>query len=161
MYRIENTTAAIKALQRLLGLNQTGNYDEATRSSVTDIQQRNALPINGVADYETFTRIVKEYRERIEEIFDSEYLFRARFPILSGYQGENAGRINEALNTVLTSYGYEEALPRVKYIGQDSMSGVKFLQGIFGMEIKEEIDERFMNRLLIELEGIEIKDGYR
>ena len=41
------------------------------------------------------------------------------------------------------------------------MSGVKFLQGIFGMEIKEEIDERFMNRLLIELEGIEIKDGYR
>ena len=161
MYRIEDTTAAIKALQRLLGLNQTGNYDEATKSSVKDVQRRSYLPMSGVADYATFTAILKEYRTQMDEIFTGNYLFRARFPITEGYQGENAGRINEALATVLGAYGYEDTPPRGKYIGRDTLAGVNFLQGVFGMEIKEEIDGHFMNRLLIELEGIEIKDGYR
>ena len=60
MYRINDTISAIKEIQRLLGINQTGNYDKATRKAVGNIQQRYSLPVTEVSDYLTFNALVKE-----------------------------------------------------------------------------------------------------
>lgn len=161
MYRIEDTVSAIKELQRLLGLSQTGNYDDTTKGAVVSIQKKYALPINGVTDYSTFKVIVDEYKNRNTNVWESNYLFAPKFPFIKGDMGDNAGRINEALSTVLRNYRYEESLPRGKYVGSDTILAIRFLRKIFGMDKSDEIDERFMNRLILELDGIEIKEKYR
>ena len=62
MYHIENTSAAIKELQRLLRINQTTVYDQATRDAVLRIQSELGLEKTGIADYHTFTAIVENYQ---------------------------------------------------------------------------------------------------
>jgi hypothetical protein len=160
MYRIEDEISAIKEVQRLLGLKMSGIYDSATRNAVLDIQKRRGLPPSGVTDYRTFIMIVDEYRRKRNSVWDGNFLSSASFPFPEGSQGDNAGRINEALATVLKSYAYEGVIPRGKYIGQDTLSGVLFLNRIFGIGERDEIDEAFMNRLMLELKAIEIKDKY-
>lgn len=160
MYRIEDDISAIKEVQRLLGLNETGRYDGKTRSAVLNIQRKHALDENGVTDYETFVAIVKEYRKRKDGIWDNGYLFSPSFPFKGGELSDDAARINEALARVLKNYGYEGVIPRGKYIGTDTISGVIFLREIFGIGKKDEIDAAFMNRLMLELRAIEIKDNY-
>ena len=160
MYRIEDDISAIKEVQRLLGLNETGRYDGKTRSAVLNIQRKHALDESGVTDYETFVAIVKEYRKRKDEIWDNGYLFSPSFPFKEGELCDDAARINEALARVLKSYGYDGVIPHGKYIGTDTIYGVLFLREIFGIDKRDEIDAAFMNRLMLELRAIEIKDKY-
>jgi hypothetical protein len=160
MYRIEDITSATKEIQRLLGINTTGNYDKKTRDEVLRIQTLHAIEQSGEVDYKTFTLIVDEHLSRENAIWNSDYLLAADFPYSEGDIGENVLRINEALSRVLVTYPYYGEMPRGKYFGSSTLSGVKFLQAVFGMEESEEIDEYFMNRILAELEGIEIKEKY-
>jgi hypothetical protein len=157
MYRIEDSTAAVKELQRLLGLKQTGNYDGKTANAVKMKQDEYSLEKTGIADYETFTLIVDEYRVKRDRVWNSSYLHSPKFPYVNGDMGDDEGRINEALYTVLKEYSYEGTLPRGGYLGDDSFYGVKYLRDIFGMEQRDEIDEQLMNRILAELEAIKIK----
>ena len=163
MYRIEDSTSATKEVQRLLGVNETGNYDKKTRDAVLRLQALYALPESGVVDYTTFGIIVKEYRESRSKILSNRYLFDANFPYVEGDVGENVQRINEALAKVLVTYPYHLTVPRGKYFGRDTLSGVRFMQDVFGIEKRDEVDVDFMNRILKELEGIEIKEkhGYK
>ena len=158
MYQIEDIDSAIKEVQRLLGIRQSGKYDKSTRDAVIDIQRINSLPKTGITDYTTFTAIVEAYREKSADILKDSFLFAPVFPFSKGDMGGNAGRINDALSLVLKSYSYEGVLPRGKYIGEDSISGARFLQGVFYMEERDEIDARFMGRLLLELDGIKNKE---
>ena len=157
MYRIDDVVSAIKEIQRLLGISKTGVYDAHTRNAVYRIQDKRSLQKTGTVDYSTFKAIVANYRERMADTWESDLLFSASFPYLEGYIGENAGRINEALATVLADYSYEGVSPRGKYIGADTMLGVNYLREVFGMPTKDEIDARFMNRIIAELARIEIK----
>ena len=160
MYRIEESDEAIKEVQRLLGILQSGRYDNSTRVAVSDVQRASSLPITGITDYKTFTRIVRKYKDKTEGIFNSDFLFSPHFPYIKGDMGGDVGRINDALAIVLKSYSYEGVSPRGKYIGEDTMNGVKFLERIFGMDERDEIDARLMNRILIELDGIKIKEKF-
>ena len=61
MYRIEEKIEAIKEVQRLLNLNQTGLFDKKTRDAVLNVQSKYKLAETGIVDYLTFTSIVEEY----------------------------------------------------------------------------------------------------
>jgi hypothetical protein len=158
MYRIEDNVSAIKEIQRLLGLNQTGYYDQETKTAVIGVQERNSISKSGIVDYITFSAAVKEYRDGKSNLWNSSYLFSPDFPFYEGDHGDNARRINEALTKVLRDFNYEGTLPRGAYLGKESMNGVKFLKNVWGLRESEEIDEKFMNRILFEIEGIEIKE---
>ena len=161
MYRIEDSVSATKELQRLLGLNQTGDYDKATRSEVIKMQERYSLPKTAKADYETFKVIVKEHRSNKEKAWHSDYLYSPSFPFRDGDMGDNVRRINEALSTVLKDYHYEGIIPKGAYFGEDTANGVRYMQKVFVMQETGIIDAVFMNRILSELKGIEIKRQYR
>ena len=157
MYRIEDTEAATRALQGLLGLGRSGKYDNSTRDAVLELQRDNSLPQTGVADYQTFTAIVDLYRERMTDIYTGDLLFDPLFPIVKGNMGSDAGRINDALSLVLKRYSYEGVFPGGKYIGEDTLDAVRFLRRVFAMDERDEIDARFMNRIALELDGIKIR----
>lgn len=158
MYRIDNTSAAIKELQRLLRINQTTIYDQATRNAVLRIQNEQGLDQTGVADYQTFTAIVEKYHDYNSQIWNSDYLFNPKFPYILGDMDDNIGRINDVLSIVLKDYSYEGLLPKGTYYGDDTQNAAEYLRKIFKMQYFDGIDAKFMNRLLIEKNAIDIKD---
>lgn len=160
MYQIENTSAAIKELQRLLRINQSSNYDLPTKNAVIKIQSKYGLEQTGITDYETFTSILDDFKKYKSQILGSEYLFTPAFPYIEGNMGINAERINSALAIVSKNFSYEGVLPSGKYINSKSISAAKYLQKIFSCDESEKIDEAFMKRLLIELKAIELKEKF-
>ena len=160
MYRINDTISAIKEVQRLLGINQTGNYDKATRKAVGNVQRKYSLLVTEVSDYLTFNALVKEYKAKRESVWDSNYLFSPSFPYIEGNMSDDVGRINDTLSTVLASYRYDGNMPKGKYFGKNTIEGMYFLQQIFGMPRSNEMNVAFLKRTLLELEGIKIKESF-
>ena len=161
MYQIKNTSAAIKELQRLLRINQTSNYDLPTKNAVLKIQSKYGLEQTGISNYETFISILNEFHKYQSELWNSEYLFAPVFPYVEGDMGINAERINSALAIVSRNFSYEGPLPKGKYINSESITATEYLRRVFNYNDSKEIDEAFMNRLLIELKAIEIKERFR
>lgn len=160
MYRIDDTVAAINAVQRMLGINASGKYDGTTVAAVKRIQKIYGFEGTGVTDYATFVAIAQEYRRRKAGEWNNSYLFAPKFPYSEGDVGDNVGRINEALSVVLKSYRYEGTLPRGKYLSADAVKGAQFLMDTFGIRKNDVIDAAFMNRLLNEISGIVLKEKF-
>lgn len=160
MYRIEDKSAAIKNVQRLLGVNQTGFYDAVTKDLVRGIQRGAGREQTALIDFDTFELIVEEYHRRKMRSYKGNYLFNPRFPYKINDLDENVGAINSALRTVLIDYVYEGILPGGAFLGEATVRAANFLRGIFGMPKSEEIDEEFVNRLLMEKKAVEIKSKY-
>jgi len=157
MYRIDDKVGAIKEVQRLLNLNQTGLFDKKTREAVLDAQAKYRLAETGVVDYLTFTLIAENYRNEKSNLWSSDYLLNPRFPYVIGDMGENVLRINEALQVVLNDYTYEGIMPKGRYLNDNTIQGAKFLRKLFGMNESNEIDEELMSRIMKEREHIEVK----
>ena len=158
MYHIDDKVSAIKAIQRLLSLNQTGIYDADTKKSVSEIQAAYSLDVTGVADYETFNAILIEYRNSNQS--HSCYLFSPIFPYALGDLDENVRLIHSALFPVLKEYSYEADIPSGNYLNQSTLDAVNYLRNIFRMPISEEIDEKFIDRLIIERDSLELKNKF-
>ena len=62
MYRQLDRIEAIKNIQRMLMLNETGVKNEAMIEAIIKIQKENALEETGLVDYQTF-KIIKELYE--------------------------------------------------------------------------------------------------
>jgi len=157
MYRIDDKVGAIKEVQRLLNLNQTGLFDKKTREAVLDAQAKYRLAETGVVDYLTFTLIAENYRNEKSNLWSSDYLLNPRFPYVIGDMGENVLSINEALQVVLNDYTYEGIMPKGRYLNDNTIQGAKFLRKLFGMNESNEIDEELMSRIMKEREHIEVK----
>ena len=160
MYRIHDTTAAIKEVQRLLDLSPTGAYDTKTKSAVALVQAKYSLEETEVVDYETFTAILNEYHQRNVGIFNSDYLFCPKFPYVYSDMGKNAKLINDAMIPILKDYAYEGIMPEGEFISLNTLRAANFLQAIFRIPISKEIDAELVNRLLIEKRILEIKNKY-
>lgn len=157
MYRIEDKISAVKELQRLLGIPQTGVYDKETEAAVTALQIKYKLGENEKVDYKTFNAIVDEYRQQKMRIWSSDYLFHPSFPYVENDLLYNVELINGLMHFILTDYGYEGLKPSGRFLGKSTLDAADFLRKIFGMRPSREIDEAFVNRLLMEKRAIEIK----
>ncbi len=156
MYQIDDRVAAIKEVQRLLGLNQTGIYDVTTRKMVRTIQEAYSLNKSGVVDYETFSAISREYRKRLRT--QNRYLYSAKYPYRIGNIHTNVSLIHSALSPVLVDYGYEGDIPSGSFLGENTIKSSNYLRKIFRMPTSDEIDELFIDRLLLENRSLEIKN---
>ena len=160
MYRIEDQPAALREVQRLLGINQTAFYDKPTRDAVIEIQTKFDLEPNGVTDYLTFNAIVENHKMSVSENANNQYLFTPTFPYKKGDMDDNVGTINDILSIVLKNYRYDGNIPTGKYFGDDTIEAVIYLRYVFKMRVSEEIDAQFMNRLIFEKNAIGIKSTY-
>ena len=160
MYRIDDTVSALKEVQRLLNVNQTGIYDTSTKKAVEQIQLNYGLKRADVVNYKTFNAILAEYNKREMRELNSNYLFKPVFPYTIGDMDDNVGLINDALRLVLSDYVYEDAAPRGNYLNERTITASNFLRKIFKMDLSDQLDELFIKRLLLEKSAIEIKRKY-
>lgn len=160
MYRIEDKASAVKEVQRLLGLNPTGNYDDETRERVIKIQNESGYDQTGITDYKTFTEILDRYNISRQSIWDSDYLFDPKFPYTKGAFDNNVSKINEAIRILLINYAYDGYPPIGNYYGDNTSDGVRFLRNIFSMDEKDEVDEKLMMRILLERNAINTKNSF-
>ena len=155
MYQIDDKVAAIKEVQRLLGLNQTGIYDSPTRKRVRLVQEAYSLKQNDFVDYETFAALRREYRKSLKK--HNHYLYAPQYPYKIGDMDTNISLIHSALSSVLKDYQYEGIIPSGSFLSECTVAAVNYLRYIFGMPSDNQIDELFIDRLLLEKRALEIK----
>ena len=160
MYLIDDTVSALKEVQRLLNVNRTGMFDESTKQAVEKIQLSYGLKRANIVNYKTFNAILSEYNKSKMREIDTDYLFNPTFPYTVGDMNDNVGLINDALRLVLNDYVYEDIVPHGKYLSDNTITASNFLRKIFKMDLSDQIDESFINRLLLEKSAIEIKRKY-
>ena len=151
MYFIEDKTAAIKAMQKMLKINQTGEYDALTRGRVIEHQKNNSINTTGIVDYETFISILEDYRYVIlKENAQTSIFENPSFPYKLGDFDENVGKINTLINDIFTDYLLETPLPTGKYFGKDTENAILRLRNIFALESSPYLDEILLDRMIKE-----------
>ncbi len=151
MHFIENKSDAIKALQKMLDINQTGEYDNLTRSRVVNLQEKSSINPNGIVDYETHRAIYSAYQHKIiKETAMSSILDNPAYPYKLGDFGENVEKINILINDIFIDYSIETPLPKGKYFGNDTEKAILRLREIFAMKLHPYIDEELFIRMIRE-----------
>ena len=154
MYQISDKASAIKAIQRLLGLNETGIYDKKLKEAVTLYQRTNSINESGSVNYDTYISLVeRDKKNTISSIVKKNLPFLSRFPYSRGDMGNDVLFINTLISEVITKYGFDLNKPRGKYFGDDTDRATKFIGNIILSDTKDEIDELFIYRLMRLKEG--------
>ena len=160
MYSIYDKNAAIRNIQRMLSVSQTGLYDSDTEKAVLVLQERYSLVANGTVDYNTFSAIVDNYKQKMYNK-QNPYLLDPKYPYKYGDIGDSVLLINQVINYILRDYSFEGVLPRGIFFGKDTVNAVRFLRKVFMMSESDEVDTQFLNRALIEKDAIDVKTNFR
>ena len=148
MYYITDKVSAIKALQRLLFIEESGFYDDRTRQNVIEHQKANNLPQTGDVDYFTFISIRdKHFQRNILENTRRDVPFESRFPYSFGMYGDDVGLINSILSINAQKYSPDTKKPSGSYYSKDTEQAVSELRHIFMLEDGITVDELFYDRL--------------
>lgn len=162
MYNIENKSEAVQRIQRFIGENETGIYDNKTIKSVAEHQKLYNLPITGIVDYETFLSIISKYKKSLDTHHQQgSILFNPTFPYKPGDHSSNIGTINSILREIFKYYKLESKLPYGDYYNQDTILAVREIRNIFRFPQGDTIDTSLFNRMLIERAALQIKETFK
>ena len=162
MYRIDNKSAAISEVQRLLQINQTGTFDKNTINSVAEHQNKNNIEPTGIVDYVTFLSILSAYKaKKSEEIGHTPLAVKKDFPAYPGSQKPIIEHVNFLLGNIIQEYRLNIKIPYGKYYGYDTTNAIYAVQKIFGLIEKDVIDSTLYNRILQENEAITVKKHFQ
>ena len=148
MYSIKNKSSAIKALQRLLFINESGEYDRETKERVSAFQADQELPVTGVVDYSLFVLIRDAYFKESEAREQMIYDGMLGFPYKYGASGSEVELLNSNLARALPLYGfYNSRLPRGGFYSADTEGAVMMLRRIYRMSEEPTVDKAFYSRM--------------
>ncbi len=154
MYRIDDTKAYIRQIQRyLMQINsatnriaETGIYDDRTKRSVEEFQQKNSLAVTGVVDLDTFSLMRSLYfTEKEKDRVASITLIK--FPLSPGDYSEEMLTINALLAELLGYYGIATNLRPSRYYSSATSDAVITLRKIYLLPSIDNIDEVLYGRL--------------
>lgn len=149
MYDINDKPAAIRRIQRMLSLNESGIYDSRTREEVKAHQKKNLLNESGIVDYQTFMSILEVYRlKHLKKDVEEKIPFENNFPYSKGDIGDGPTILNTMLRRAIDTLSLDLQKPRGPYFSDTSTVAVKALRRIFLLKDAEYIDEIFYDRLL-------------
>ena len=165
MYRIYDTTSAIREVQIYLGLAgnpdivvvPSGVYDDNTRLSGVDFQRSEGLREDGVVDRETFERLygiyvilrdANELNKRVDSFIS--------FPLSHGQSSSGMIHINGMLGRLMTHYGFTNNLRENSFYSHETERAVKELRKIYLLDDKEDIDEIFYMRMIKDHDSIDL-----
>ena len=148
MYLIDDKKSAIKEVQRLLGINESGVYDNNTRSMVKRFQTIQNIEVSGTVNYNTFTRLRNEYNKTETKNKVGAILpFYNDFPYKRGDRGPGVSILNTMLSQALEKHAVNIMKPRGEYYSYKTENAVRELRKVFLLEDNGEIDEIFYERL--------------
>jgi peptidoglycan hydrolase-like protein with peptidoglycan-binding domain len=162
MYRINDKKEAIRQIQIYLGvINQginvvpTGIYDDNTRRAVIDFQSQNKISADGVINLITFNMLYEMYSKKTKNINTRDILASfINFPLVKGVYSDEMIQINRILRRLLDYYGYKDGPSNSKFYSKSTADAVNILRKIYLLEDKEQIDEEFYNRMIIDHDSI-------
>ena len=148
MYLINDKISAVRQIQRYLGINESGIYDNQTRNAVTDYQSKNGINPTGSVDYATFISLRGFHiNEQIKKEARQLFPFEADFPYKRGDFGEDVGVINNMLSKAIEKYYLSINKPRGDYYSVRTEKAVVELRKIFLIDNGKEVDEIFYEKL--------------
>lgn len=151
MYMITDKSSGIRAVQRLLGINQNGIYDERTVESVKELQRESGLEVNGVVDYKTFVVLLKRHRENTSKEISGVSDGIGNFPYERGRGGDDVVQLHRYMSFLLSEYNYEYIHPKGRYFNADTEKAVAFLRNVFGLVEGSIIDKVLYARIKREI----------
>lgn len=135
MYFIQDKTAYIARLQRMLGLPQSGRIDKRTRTLIDEIKKEYGVSSSEI-DYKTFLAIKKyAYKRKIGSGFSDIHPFEASVKMKE---------INLLLCALIRFYSISYRAPRGSVYGYDSQRIVKRLRQIYRISVSDSIDGELM-----------------
>lgn len=144
MYYITDKASYIRELQRLLGIRQSGRYDNVTRARVNEIKVREGLSADGAVDYAVFLLILDEYRKQR----GSQSIYSSYLPIKYGDIGEHVGYFNSLMTELLRGYSADVLKPRGRFFGKESIDAVRYFRTLYRIDPESEvIDPRLADML--------------
>ena len=148
MYNINDKPAAIKEVQRLLLLNETGIYDNKTEEAVIEKQREAELEITGIVDLATFEAIVKDFKDTaLKNRVKEEAPLEGEFPYDIGEFGQDTVILNAMLAGAIDKHALPLWRPKGGYYSKVTAAAVTRLREIFLLESGTHIDEIFYDRL--------------
>ena len=149
MYLITDEKAAIKEIQRLLFLNESGIYDDKTKNAVIKTQENKNLPTDGIVDFETFEAIVEAYTaDKMKmDVKNSSVLKTNAFPYQLGAHNHDVTILNAMISNVIDKYSLPIWKPKGAFYSKTTASAVEVLREIFHIEKGRHIDEIFYDKL--------------
>ncbi len=165
MYELNDTTSAIKEVQKFLyvvsdklhpevpRISIDGIYGAETEEAVKIFQALYDIEPTGKVDRITFELLYKAYDENKgvseEYIIQTEY-----FPTKAGDQGNHVLHIHLLMLELAQKYPDIGRIPKTTYFSNESISATKELQKIFNYAQNGEIDKELYLRILTELNAI-------
>ena len=155
MYFISDKTAAVRALQKMLGVPETGRID---RGMAEKIEKITGSPFTGVVSYTDFPVIKKAYRKR-----KAARLVRDALGIDAS--GSNGGRytrdemekINQLLAKCIKENRLEAYPPRGRFYTSLTATAVREVRKMLMLPEGDEIDVELLYRLMLNLR---VKEKY-
>lgn len=149
MYHITDKKSAVKEVQRLLFLNQTGIYDENTRETVKKIQEKCGLEVSGIVDFMTFEAIKEDfYRHNTKNTVQTlGALELNEFPYEFGAHSHDVSILNAMLSNKIDKYSLPLWKPRGAFYSKTTAKAVEAMREIFLLEKGRYIDEIFYDKL--------------
>lgn len=163
MYRINDRASAIESVQRYLRLvgspnifvAPTGVFDENTRLSVIDFQEKNELEGSGVVDRITFDLLFSAFElinetNRIKEGYDSFIVF----PLRPGQLAEPMIHINRMLARLLNHYRKTHNVRESNFYSKSTSEAVRLIRAIYLLKDTDLIDEELYGRMVADHNSI-------
>ena len=149
MYHITDIKSAVKAVQRLLLLNETGIYDESTKEAVRKNQEKSGLPATGIVDFATFNAIKNRYREEgiKKRTYSLSPLELNKFPYEFGMHHHDVSILNAMIANKIDKYSLPLQKPRGSFYTRTTGNAVELLREIFLLNKGRYIDEIFFYKL--------------
>ena len=131
-YRVENRVAYIIALQRMLGITESGRLDSVTRAKIATFKNEHGIASDKMVDFETFVAIKVAYLKRLVACEDASY---------APYDyGQELRGICEMLRLVISYYSLPIRLPHGAVYGYDAIRAVRCLRAMYCLRDGEWID---------------------
>lgn len=168
MYRINDRSSAIKSVQRYLRVvgnpeifvAPTGVFDDNTRLSVIDFQEKNNVEPSGIVDRITFDLLFLAFtlhneKNRIREGYDSFI----SFPLIPGAFHPAMIHINRTLARLLNHYRKHHSLRESNFYSKSTSEAVKLMREIYLLGDVDMIDEELYGRMVTDHDSINDLDN--
>ena len=149
MYSLNDKRAAVKNVERMMKLPETGNYTQDLTNEIINYQEENNLKPTGFVNYETFLSLNRraENERKFNSVRDS-LPFLSKFPYTFSDMGSDVLFINALLSDIIEKYRLDLRKPRGIFFSNDTVRAVEYLRKVMIIENGEHIDLEFIYNIL-------------
>lgn len=147
MYFLDDKKSYYKAIQRMLGVKQSGKWDNVTIDTIYNTLNERDIEWDGVVDNRIFDILRDIYKHRVRSSLYSMPEIR----LVLGEGGDEVVEINSLLSSAIRRYTVDFRAPRGRFISPDSIKAAKYMRRIYILEEKDFIDGELLFYLNLDI----------